>query len=266
MFILCEDDNLQAQAAELGRELQLPVYKKAANQQPFAKPAAVSFLVLSAKRLELRLEDKESGPFFIDFNDKELNYRLQRSTRKSETLARAIGLKKNKHPLVFDLTAGLGRDAFVLAQLGCTLHLFERNRIIAALLRDGLERASQGKLAAVVEKISLHTGEALELLPPAAAKFPPDVVYLDPMFPQRTKSALVKKEMRILRALVGEDLDACLLFKAAQKYARDRVVCKRPRQAPFVSDLAPSMSIKTKKHRFDVYLQGDRNSASRTEK
>ncbi len=255
MFILFENENLYTLAAELGRELQIPVYSKEQKLPSFNKQAPYSFLVLTEKHLELQQSDNEMGPFFIDFNDKDLHYRIQRSTRKNEALARAVGLKKNNSPVVFDLTAGLGRDAFVLAQLGCTLHLFEKDKIIAALLRDGLRRTYKKNATNQVEQMTLHAGDALKLLADVAKKFPPDVLYLDPMFPHRTKTALVKKEMRILRSIVGDDLDSSLLFKEAQKYAKDRVVCKRPRHAPFVSDAPPSMSIKTKKHRFDVYLQ-----------
>jgi 16S rRNA (guanine1516-N2)-methyltransferase len=82
-----------------------------------------------------------------------------------------------------------------------------------------------------------------------------DVVYLDPMFPHKKKSALVKKEMRVFQSVVGADLDADKLLDAALNAARYRVVVKRPDYAPFLNDKKPTMSIKTKKNRFDVYVK-----------
>jgi 16S rRNA (guanine1516-N2)-methyltransferase len=259
MFILYENKELRGHAIQLGSELQLPVYSSRQEIPSSHKLPQDFCLVLTNEKLELQQSDNKINPFFIDFNDEDLQYRIRHSTRKNEALARAVGLKKNKKPLVFDLTAGIGRDAFILAKLGCSLHLFEKNKIIAALLRDGIIRASKGNLSETIGKMTLHPGDALEILPKIAAHSPPDVLYLDPMFPHRAKSALVKKEMRILRSVVGDDTDSSQLFIEAQKYAGDRVVCKRPRQAPFINDTSPSMSIKTKKHRFDVYLQVDKD-------
>lgn len=254
MFILFENENLRDDAEKLGKKLLLPVYSAGRELPDINKQDQNCFLVLTDTRLELQWSDNSMAPFSIDFDDKDLHYRLQHSNRKNEALARAVGLKKNKTPVVFDLTAGLGRDAFVLAKLGCTLHLFERNKILAALLQDGLTRAIKGNAANTVKNMTLHPGDAVELLTNIVQGNPPDVLYLDPMFPHRTKTALVKKEMRIIRSMVGDDTDSSKLFVEAQKYARDRVVCKRPIHAPFINEATPSMSIRTKKHRFDVYL------------
>ena len=82
----------------------------------------------------------------------------------------------------------------------------------------------------------------------------PDVIYLDPMYPQRTKCALVKKEMRLLRAMVGEDLDAAILLAKARCFARRRVVVKRPRLAPKLGAMEPHAVIQSRNTRFDIYL------------
>ncbi len=83
----------------------------------------------------------------------------------------------------------------------------------------------------------------------------PDVVYLDPMYPHKKKSALVKKEMRVFQSLVGADLDADALFAPAYELATKRVVVKRPDYAEFLGGAKPSMAIETKKNRFDVYVK-----------
>jgi len=81
-----------------------------------------------------------------------------------------------------------------------------------------------------------------------------DVVYLDPMFPPRDKSALVKKEMRAFHDVVGSDDDADALLAPALKLAQKRVVVKRPGYAGFLAGVAPTMAVTGKNNRFDVYI------------
>ena len=156
---------------------------------------------------------------------------------------------------MLDATAGLGRDGFVLASLGCKVILHERHPVVAALLYDGLQRAYDDIEIGpwMKENMSLVFGSSHTLL--AQCPSVPDVVYLDPMFPHREKSALVKKEMRVFQDLVGADTDADNLLDFAYPLASKRVVVKRPDYAPFLNDKAPSMQIKTKKNRFDVYVK-----------
>jgi 16S rRNA (guanine1516-N2)-methyltransferase len=155
-----------------------------------------------------------------------------------------------------DATAGLGRDAFVLACHGCKVMMLERNPVIAALLADGLERAeSDPEIGAMVrERMILQRGDSLTELTRLPPELYSEVVYLDPMYPHRGKSALVKKEMRLLRALVGDDEDSGQLLTAALKVAGKRVVVKRPATAPPLPGPKPDLDFKTKSHRFDIYL------------
>jgi len=132
--------------------------------------------------------------------------------------------------------------------------MIERSEIIATLLEDGLRRAEQDKKigALIKDKLSLTCGESRKEL--CKAPFEPEVIYLDPMFPHKEKSALVKKDMRILQDVVGQDDDADGLLNTALTIATNRVVVKRPAYADFLAGLKPNTSIKTKKHRFDIYL------------
>jgi 16S rRNA (guanine1516-N2)-methyltransferase len=211
-------------------------------------------LVLGALHLELRkLDEPKLGPIFVDFVEGAVAHRRKFGGGRGQSIAKAVGLKSGLNPSVVDATAGLGRDAFVLASLGCQVTMLERHPVVAALLADGLQRAQQdGEIGGWMrERMSLRAGSALENLQQLG--FTPDVVYLDPMFPHRQKSALVKKEMRVFQSLVGADLDADALLPAALAVAGKRVVVKRPDYAGFLNDLAPSMSIETKSNRFDVY-------------
>jgi 16S rRNA (guanine1516-N2)-methyltransferase len=152
-----------------------------------------------------------------------------------------------------DATAGLGRDAFLLATLGAQVTLLERSREVHDLLRDALARArAEGpELAAVVERMTLMHGDARDLLPRLRA----DTVIVDPMHPPRANSAIVKQEMRLLRELVGTDTDALELMQAALAADCRRVVLKWPLRAPPLEGLRkPSHAITGKTVRYDVFM------------
>ena len=219
-------------------------------------PDAILALVQTAERLELRkLDEPKLGAIAVNFVDGTMAHRRKFGGGRGEAVAKAVGIKGDYLPTVIDATAGLGRDAFVLAAIGCKVQLIERNPVVSALLEDGLTRAYQDP------EIGEFMQSRMVLLPfhtiseyaNANAK-PVDVVYFDPMFPHKQKSALVKKEMRVFQHLVGADLDSDDFFQPAKQVARKRVVVKRPDYAPFIADQKPDFSQTTKNHRFDVYL------------
>lgn len=211
-------------------------------------------LVLNPERLELRALASE-GPVYVDFVGGAVGHRRRFGGGRGQEIARAVGLKQGATPSVLDATAGLGRDAFVLASLGCAVTLIERAPSVAALLADGLARAAlDAEVADIAARMHLRCGNAALIMRQLDEASRPDVVYLDPMYPHRRKSALVKKEMRLFREVVGEDPDADALLPAALAVARQRVVVKRPDYAEPMAGRAPTMSITTKNHRFDVYV------------
>ncbi|MFM5560741.1 MULTISPECIES: class I SAM-dependent methyltransferase [Aeromonas] len=212
-------------------------------------------LVLTDTRLELRkLDEPKLGAVYVDFVEGAVAHRRKFGGGRGQSIAKAVGLKSGAMPTVVDATAGLGRDAFVLASLGCKVTLIERSPVVAALLQDGLARAAQDLEIGswVSERMHLLQGPAVDNL--LALSERPDVIYLDPMFPHKQKSALVKKEMRVFQSLVGPDLDADALLPAALKMANKRVVVKRPAYAGWLNEHKPSMAIETKGNRFDVYV------------
>jgi 16S rRNA (guanine1516-N2)-methyltransferase len=212
-------------------------------------------LAFTTDKLELRPPDIRLGaPFSVDFGSGSIRYRMAQGGGKSQDIARAVGLKKGA-PHIIDATCGFAKDGFILASLGCTIALCERSPITHALVADALKRAGNDPLLSnIVSRITLHLGDSLDLVPQLSAIQPAEVIYLDPMYPHRTKSALVKKQMRMLRHIVGKDPDANLLHSLALQYAKKRVVCKRPITADFLNDKKPDFTVKGKKHRFDVYL------------
>ena len=213
-------------------------------------------LVQQMSHLELRqLDEPKVGAIKVDFASDALTFRRLHGGGKKEAIARAIGLKGQDSLHVLDATAGLGRDAFVLASLGCVVDMIERSSVVAALLQDGLKRAAyDNELSAwMPARMQLFHGIAAQLLADWSHKRP-DVVYLDPMFPHRKKNAAVKKEMRLFQQLLGPDEDADLLLEPALALAKKRVVVKRPSGAPFLAGKKPHIEMLGKANRFDVYL------------
>jgi 16S rRNA (guanine1516-N2)-methyltransferase len=191
----------------------------------------------------------------VDFVGGAVGHRLRFGGGRGQALPRAAGFTKGQTPSVVDATAGLGRDAFLLASLGAEVTMMERSPAVAELLRDGLARAGEAgePHATIARRMRLVEGDARELL----ATLSPDVVLVDPMHPPRGNSALVKQEMRQLREIVGPDPDALELMQVALSVARQRVVLKWPLRAPPLEGLrAASHSIEGKSTRYDVFMTG----------
>ena len=193
-----------------------------------------------------------TGELEIDFTSGAVAHRLRFGGGRGQDLPKAIGLKKGACPHVVDATAGLGRDAFLLASLGARVTLIERSGHMHGLLKAALDKARMGEMAAIVARMELLLGDAKDLLPTLA----PKVVLVDPMHPPRGNSALVKQDMRQLRAVVGEDQDAVALINVALETAQNRVVLKWPRKVALPNGVpAPSHQILGKSTRYDVWMR-----------
>ncbi|QCZ92079.1 16S rRNA methyltransferase [Salinimonas iocasae] len=211
-------------------------------------------LVIENNLLQLKDNEKpRQQGIYVDFLAGDIQYRRQHGGGKKEPIAKAVGVKGQNVPTVVDATPGLGRDAYVLASLGCKVIMVERSAVVAALLEDGLRRLAESE-PALAGQLSLVHGNSIEVM--AGWTAPDiDVVYLDPMFPHRKKAAAVKKEMKVFQQLLGDDPDSDQLLAPARRLARKRVIVKRPNSAAYLADTAPSMAIASKKHRFDVYIK-----------
>jgi 16S rRNA (guanine1516-N2)-methyltransferase len=173
-------------------------------------------------------------------------------------LARAFGPKIE---WILDATAGLGSDAYRLAEAGYRVRGIERHPIVYALLASAWEHAKRAGTVppALAERLSFEWGDAAMRI--EAIEENNVGVYLDPMYPPpRRSSALPKRPLQILRRLVGEEADARPLLEAARVRAA-RVVVKRPHHAPPLMDDA-AFSIETKLVRFDVYINPARMKAT----
>jgi 16S rRNA (guanine1516-N2)-methyltransferase len=235
-------------AAELANRLGLPLAES--GQQPGL------LLRLTQAGLELlKLDDPHlRRPLRVDFTAGALDFRRRQPGR--ELLLRAVGCKGTVRPAVLDATGGLGRDSFLLAAAGCQVRIVEREPVLAALLADGLKQASLcPETAEIAARIRLTVGDAIAVLQEMRVNGQrAEVIYLDPMFPERRKSALVKKEAQFLQLLAAPDNPETEkeLLTAALAVSQ-RVAIKRPVWAPFLAGRQPSHFLTGKTVRFDVH-------------
>ncbi|MGB1159293.1 MAG: class I SAM-dependent methyltransferase [Porticoccaceae bacterium] len=256
-------------AQQAAQELNLPLILDSQNllDQPpsFQSDSSVDQareqFVLHFGSKGLTLMCPESNGFTsvrCDFTSGANRHRMHHGGGNGQAIAKAVGISGKFAPLVLDLTAGMAADAFVLATLGCQIRLLERHPIVYKLLEDGLSRAAveaetDPQLAAILDRINLvkiDSGCYLDALEQSDC---PDVIYIDPMFPPRKKSAKVKKTMQAFHKLVGSDDDSAGLLEKSLAKARYRVVVKRPSHADFLACAKPSYSLKGKSTRFDIY-------------
>lgn len=201
------------------------------------------------------MSKNNAGELIIDFVGGAVGHRLRFGGGRKQDLPRAIGMKAGINPKVVDATAGLGRDAFLLASLGAEVTLIERSEHIHYLLNEAMMRAANEneEFAIIMARMTLLLGDAKDILP----ELKPETILIDPMHPVRKNSALVKKELRLVREIVGTDEDASELLQIALDTARKRVVLKWPRKADFMAGIQkPSHQILGKSTRYDVFMVG----------
>lgn len=249
-FIYALDDDSQARAEQLALSLNGELISDLSSLE-----ASDYVLVVAQQGLSLRPAGGKGGDVRVDFNDGAVAHRRLYGGGKGQMIAKAVGLGKGVKPSVLDATAGLAKDAFVLATLGCDMTLFERSPMVAELLADGLQRGQHcGDVALqeIIQRMHLRKGDAIEAMALATEPLA-DVVYLDPMFPSTKKSAAVKKEMQAFQQVVGKDMDGEKLLSAALMAAKYRVVVKRPRKGETLPGQKPGYQLMGKSSRYDIY-------------
>ena len=149
-----------------------------------------------------------------------------------------------------DATAGLGEDSFILAAGGYEVEMFEHNPVTFSLLNDALIRARKDpKLKDIAKRMSLKEGDSKELL--SGLTYSPDLIYLDPMFPEKKKSAETKKKLQVLHRIELPCSDENELLKAAISSKPKKIIIKRPPDGDFLGGMRPTYSIERKAVRFD---------------
>lgn len=183
--------------------------------------------------------------------------RLRPSNLNREFLVKAGRIKNMTSPVALDATAGLGEDSLLLAAAGFRVHLFEYNPVIAALLQDSMERGMEiPELQESILRMTLHIADSIQALrnPEEAIGEVPDLVLLDPMFPERQKSALVKKKFQLLQQLESPCMEEEELLHAALESGTGKILIKRPHKGPHLAGRKPSYSIAGKAIRYDCIV------------
>lgn len=186
----------------------------------------------------------EFQPICIDFLSTEMKRKKLGAATSKDLLIKAVGAVKER-PKILDCTLGLGTDSFLLQARGCEMWACERNEILRQLWKDAASRAK-------LTTIQFQEMDAKEFLTSTKEIF--DCIYLDPMYPEEKRKSAQKKEMVVLRELLGSDPDADALLALALEKAKKRVVVKRPLQGKIIGTKTPSLRLKGKAVRFDVYL------------
>lgn len=245
-------------AAKVAKEVGLTVARS------YAESSASVALVVDTHDVWLQpLEKPRPGRVMVDFSSPDMLHR--RKSGHNEPLGRAVGVKADRKPRVFDATAGLGRDAFVLADLGCEVELSEASPVLHFLLQHARKTAlmsASEKVIQAAKRMTISRGNSTHR---SLTGF--NTVYLDPMFPDRSKSAAVKKDLAAVQSLLGSQSGsqelptsdstdhAVALLNWALSQPVERVVVKRPVKSPYLGGVKPSHAIMGKVVRFDVLVR-----------
>lgn len=250
LCIVCEHASRMVQASEFASGNKLQSFSERNDKYELQLIYGENFIELFDTQLNTSI--------FVDFVSGTLAHRQQFGGGRGQAIAKAIGLKRGNTPSVLDVTAGLARDAYILATLGCKVTLVEQSPVLYTLIKDGIERALASDAEHSVANFTRLIYDDSKLhIEHAALETQPDVIYIDPMYPERKKSALVKKDMQVLHRLLGKDENADALLEAALAYSKKRVVVKRPLHADHIGSKKPTTCINSKKTRYDVYVIPD---------
>lgn len=197
---------------------------------------------------QLVLRNQKGLRFSIDFDTDKINYQKKQIGR-NHILARALGSEKGIEN-IHDLSCGLAKDAVILSTLGFQVSACERNQILWLILTEAQKKSQRTEIQKI-NFLNLNSMDYIANLPRACLET--DAFYFDPMFPEKKKKALPRKEMQIFKALVGEDEDAYLLLSKAAELKVRRFVVKRPLRAkPLFAE--PHHTLEGNLIRYDVYF------------
>lgn len=276
LAVWAADEDHDRKASELAKALSLPylgirkkelLLKRGNDRTQTASPYA-AFLDVSPQGLAL-----EDGTVRIRGDFAGLLPRVRPDLLRGELLIKASGINKTgnagkqkpcpqRHLKAVDATAGLGEDAFLLAAAGFFVTMYEKDPVIAVLLQDALQRsAAEERTAKITDRMKLMQGDSIHALQDMVRQQnkneqegPADVIMLDPMFPERRKSALVKKKFQLLHLLESPCEEEAELLQAAMQAQPGRILIKRPVKGPWLAGVKPSFSMAGKAVRIDCLL------------
>lgn len=178
--------------------------------------------------------------------------RIKEQALHRELLVRAARIKGLAEPRGIDATAGLGCDSLLLAAAGFHMTLYERNPVACAMLEDALRKAADdARFAHAARHMHAIHGDSIEALEQCRGAF--DLVYLDPMFPEKRKSAATNKKFQLIHRIEAPCADEERLLQAAFEAQPRRIVVKRSAKGPYLAGIKPHYSIAGKAVRYDCF-------------
>lgn len=179
--------------------------------------------------------------------------RLKHNNLSHEMIVKAAKIKGDTNLHVIDATAGMGEDSLLLAAAGFRVDLYEKDPVIAALLKDTIKRAAENEeLKNIVSNMTLHEEDSVAAMNNYSGGV--DVIILDPMFPERQKSGLIKKKFQLIHQLEKPCDNEEELLNAAFAANPRKIVIKRPLKGPYLADRKPDYSLEGKAIRYDCII------------
>lgn len=245
LLIYLEDVSFESDAKRVSKKLSVDI----TDSPELTKKAE---LILHYSKNGLCLSDGQNK-IMGDFT--KMLPRLKQNNLTSELIVKAGKFKNADTKLTaIDATAGLGEDSLLLSAIGFNIKLFEYDPIIAELLKDTHRRALESQeLFEIARRMEIIEGDSISYM--NSLKEAPSLIYLDPMFPERQKSSLVKKKFQVIKHLEKPCSNEEELLSSAINAHPCKIIIKRPIKAPHLANIKPSYSINGKSIRYDVILK-----------
>ena len=244
------------------KQLVLYVDKNAniEKAKKIAERLNIEIITNNKEKFDILLSMDESGLALVSDNMKLYGdfsksiKRIKQNNLQKEMLIHAVKIKGEKEKLIaIDATAGLGEDSILLAAYGYNVELYEKNPIISELLKDAMERAEKiSELKDIIGRMKVHNEDSIIAM--QNLKYKPDIILLDPMFPERTKSALIKKKFQILHKIENPCSDENEMLSSAIKANPKKLVIKRPLKGEYLAGVKPDYSLKGSSIRYDCII------------
>lgn len=244
--VLCKESEYQKKSEELSNSLEVPLFFDLDEAE-----GVRSYLYYKKDRLYLFNSDSKKE-ISLDFVESYTRFYKSKGFAKQNPLVKAVGGHSDEKRCLWDMTAGLCNDSLIFLGLGFEVFAFEREKSVYALSLDALLRTQENELLKnIFTHLNIENSDSSGIL--QENREAPDVIYLDPMYPEKKKSALPSKEMQILQLIASETKMLEEFLLGCIKKARQRVVIKRPLWAKVICQDRLTHSYEGKAVRFDMY-------------
>jgi len=213
-------------------------------------PKKNSYLHLNENGLSFNSHTSEGKrELRVDFLKGPMGWRLKRPEHEKQ-LKKAIG-KTSDSLTIFDGTAGMLGDSMIFLSLGHKVIACEQSKIIYLLIKDACKRA-ENELP-FLKNLKLVHGNSAEIYKSHGT---PDLVYLDPLYPENSKSSKRSGDVALLRTAIELESITDIgdeIFHEFRASEHKKIILKRPIKAPLICNKI-NYQIKGKSTRFDIYI------------